>query len=482
MSQPATTTASPVPAIGRAASGPGLKTNHLSFIEVVAQSIGVIAPSGTPGLVIPVVFATAGNGTWLAYAFATIALLIVSLQINVFATRVATPGSLYVYAGHGLGRLAGVFSGWALLIGYVFTAAAVIDGTVSTSLAVFQNFGFQTSTIPVLIAFSVIATVIAFALGWRDIRLSSRTTLAIEFTTLALILLTVAGWFLHHHSIVDTAQTQLQGVNPGELRLGLVLAFFSFVGFESATVLGIESQQPRRFIPRAVIASVAGVGIIFVISAYGLVAAFHGAATPLNQSDAPLTVVAQAFGFGGIGLLISIGVALSFFACILGSINAAARVLFTLSHHGLFHSSARSTHDTHASPHVALAVVTVVAIGLALALTFSHWVILDAYGILGSLATYGFLVSYGLIAIAAPVFLFRRGELKIGHILSTIAAVVLLLVVVVGTVYPVPSWPYNVLPYIFIALLLVGVAYFLALRILAPERLAAVEAEVLGEE
>lgn len=41
----------------------GLKKNYLSFSEIVAQSIGTIAPSGTPGLVISVVFATAGNGT-----------------------------------------------------------------------------------------------------------------------------------------------------------------------------------------------------------------------------------------------------------------------------------------------------------------------------------------------------------------------------------------------------------------------------------
>lgn len=463
------------------ASGPGLKSNHLSFIEVVAQSIGVIAPSGTPGLVIPVVFATAGNGTWLAYGFATLALLIVSLQINVFSSRIASPGSLYVYAGHGLGPLAGVIAGWALLIGYIFTAAAVIDGTVSTSLAVAQHFGIDSGTVPVLAGFSIVAAVIAWALGWRDIRLSSRTTLVFEFTTLALILGTVIAWFFHHHGVSDPAQNHLEGVNPDQIRLGLVLAFFSFVGFESATVLGVESQQPRRFIPRAVIASVAGVGIVFIISAYGLVAAFHGAATTLDKSDAPLTVVAQAFGFGQIGFLISLGVALSFFACILGSINAAARVLFALSHNGLFHGAARSTHEKHASPHVALTVVTVVALTLALALTLSHWALLDAYGILGSIATYGFLLTYGLISIGAPVFLYRRGELKPLNVVTSLAALALLLIALAGTVYPVPSWPFNILPYVFLGILAVGVLYFLALRTWAPASLAAIEAEVLGE-
>lgn len=35
------------------------------------------------------------------------------MQINVFATRVATPGALYVYAGLGLGPFLGVISGWS---------------------------------------------------------------------------------------------------------------------------------------------------------------------------------------------------------------------------------------------------------------------------------------------------------------------------------------------------------------------------------
>lgn len=460
--------------------GAGLRRNYLSFPEVVAQSIGTIAPSGTPGLVIPVVFATAGNGTWLAYIFATIALLIVGLQINVFSKRIATPGSLYIYVAHGLGPLVGVIAGWALLIGYVFTASAVILGTVSTTLAFAHQIGIEASAVGVVLALSIVALVVAWWFAYRDIKLSTRVTLGIEFTTLVLILLTVVIFFLHRGSIVDQAQTGLQDVHFDQLRLGLVLAFFSFVGFESATVLGTESQQPRRYIPRAVITSVVGVGLIFIISSYGLVAGFHGVDPGLDKSDAPLTVLAQSFGGGFVGILISAGVALSFFACILGSINAGARVLYTLSHHGLFHNSARATHLAHASPHIAVTVVGIVALAFSLALTIAGYGILDAYGILGSIATYGFLVAYGLVTIGAPVFLRRRGELRPWHVVSAVAALILLVVTLAGTVYPVPAWPYNVLPYVFLILLAIGVAYFLALRQLAPARLAQIEADLIG--
>ena len=125
-----------------------LKKNHLSFTDVVAQAVGTIAPSGSPALVIPVVFASAGNGTWLAYLFATLALLLLSLNINIFASRSASPGALYAFAGQGLGAFWGSISGWALVIAYLFTGGAVVAGTVNYTLVVlhlvfgeFTDFG-----------------------------------------------------------------------------------------------------------------------------------------------------------------------------------------------------------------------------------------------------------------------------------------------------------------------------------------------------
>lgn len=460
----------------------GLKKSYLSFSEIAAQSIGTIAPSGTPGLVISVVFATAGNGTWLAYAFATIALLIVAIQVNVFATRVATPGALYVYAGLGLGPFAGVVSGWALLIGYVFTAAAVVNGTAYTTLSVLHSIGLTSLDLSLTYAISIIAAAIAWWLAYRDIRLSTRTTLLIEIVTIALILVVVVGYFVHRGNVVDRPQIELEGVDFEKLRLGLVLAFFSFVGFESAAVLGAEARDPHRLIPRSVIASVVGVGLLFIVSAYALTAGFRGAEPPLNSAEAPLTTLANTFGGGIIGFLVSVGVALSFFACILGSINGAARVLYTLSHHGLFHSSARATHISNNTPHIAATLVAILALGLALSFTANGWAILDGYGILGTIATYGFLVSYLLVSLGAPFYLRRAGRLSWYHIASSALAILLLAGVLFGAVYPVPAWPYNLLPYAFLGLLGVGVLYFILLRLFAPGRLVAVETDLLGAE
>ena len=55
----------------------GLRQGALSPMETLAQSVSTIAPTTTPAATIPLVFALAGNGTWLAYLLATAAVLLV---------------------------------------------------------------------------------------------------------------------------------------------------------------------------------------------------------------------------------------------------------------------------------------------------------------------------------------------------------------------------------------------------------------------
>src|ERR1700738_497570 len=82
-------------------TGYGLRPTCLSFIEVLSQSVANISPTLTPVVIIPLVFASAGNGTWLAYLIATIGLMLVGLSVNQFAKRSASPGALFTYIGQG---------------------------------------------------------------------------------------------------------------------------------------------------------------------------------------------------------------------------------------------------------------------------------------------------------------------------------------------------------------------------------------------
>jgi amino acid transporter len=108
--------------------GYGLRREVLSPMETLAQSVSTMAPTTTPAATIPLVCALAGNGTWLAYVLATVAILLVALCIGRFARYSASPGSLYTYTSMILPPWLAATVAWSLLLAYVATGSSVIGG------------------------------------------------------------------------------------------------------------------------------------------------------------------------------------------------------------------------------------------------------------------------------------------------------------------------------------------------------------------
>jgi hypothetical protein len=72
----------------------------------------------------------------------------------------------------------------------------------------------------------------------------------------------------------------------------------------------------------------------------------------------------------------------------------------------------------------------------------------------------GFCCAYVLISLAAPFYLKKIGELKLINIGVTVAALILLLVPIIGPFWPVPAaYPTNYFPYIVGFYLIVGIVW-----------------------
>ena len=106
----------------------GLRAGVLGPVETLAQSVSAMAPSTSPSLTIPLVFALAGNATWFVYLLATGATLLVGFCVSRFARLSASPGSLYTYTASTLPPFFGVTAAWALLLAYVAIGASVAAG------------------------------------------------------------------------------------------------------------------------------------------------------------------------------------------------------------------------------------------------------------------------------------------------------------------------------------------------------------------
>jgi len=455
-------------------SASGLRQECLSFPEILAQSVADIAPAAMVAVTIPLVFASAGKGTWFAFLIATIGLVLVSLNIKQFACRSASPGALYAYIAKGLGPTAGVLSGWALLLAYLGAAMTILAGFAISANQVLSAFSFHAAPI------FLYAVCAGFALfyAYTDIQLSTVLMLILEVTSVSLILILTLLVLFRHGLTIDTSQILLKGVSSEGLRLGLVLAIFSYVGFESATALGDEAKKPLRYIPKAVVWSTLLAGLFYILLSYTEVLGFSDSKTPLDKSDVPLTVLAELAGVQWLGVLISVGITFSFFTCTLAAINAGARIFFAMARHGIFHSSVGQAHLKNETPYVAVSISGLLVFLVPTSMSLVGIPVLDIYGYLGTLATYGFLLAYILISVAAPVYLYRLGRLRPGNVAIAVLATIFMLVPVVGSVYPIPPAPYNFFPYLFLAYLIAGSGWFLSLRLRSPQIIKDIERDL----
>jgi len=436
----------------------GLRHNILTPLETLSQSISAIAPTTSPALTIPLVFALAGNGTWLAYLLAGIATLLMALCIGRFAQTSASPGSLYKYATDSLPAIGGRTAGWALLLAYTATGASVVGGFLNYAGVLFPT----AHTIPApMLAFLATGTATFFA--YRDVQASARLMLWIEAASVSMIALVILALIVRTGIHLDTPQVKLVSVSPAGVRLGVVLALFSFVGFESATTLGHEARHPLRTIPRAVVQSAVLAGLFFLVCCYTETMGFRQLHQDLGASQAPfraLAALARVPVIGAyLGVGIDIGAFVSMFACTLACITAAARVLLKMAQDGLVPALLGRAHAKNETPHLAVLAVGLVVVVLSAGLSAHGASGADIYAWTGSLAVYGFITTYFLVAAALPLYLRRNAELTPGALMLAITAALAMILAMAGTLYPIPPAPYNHLPYYYLAYLAAGLAW-----------------------
>ena len=438
----------------------GLRREILSPLETLAQSVSTIAPTATPAATIPLVCALAGNGTWLAYVLATFAILLVAWCVGRFARYSASPGSLYRYASMILPPWLSSIAAWSLLLAYIGTGSSVIGGLYQYA----ATFAGQSGTHPLqAMLISSAVTGASIWIAWRDVKISARLMLWIEASSVFMILTLVVLVLVRHGFHMDPEQLRLRGMTGSGLRLGLVLALFSFVGFESATTMGAEARDPLKTIPRAVVQSSVLGGLFFTLCAYAEVLGFRAAGLELGTSQAPLHVLALQGGLAPLGHLIDVGILISLSAGTLACITAAARVLLLMAHNGIAHASFRATHARHDTPHRALVITGTAALLPVLILAARGNNGLDVYGWMGSLATYGFIVAYGLVSIALPRYLREQGFFHPMTKIIPAFAFMAMLLALAGNLYPVPEGPYGKLPYIYLGYVATGM-FWLYLR------------------
>lgn len=406
--------ARPEPVHEFAATSPldGLDRRSVGFADVLAQSVAAVAPSAAATTMILLVSGVATpGGTLVAVLIASVLALLVARTINQFTRRLVASGSLYTYVAKGLGAAPALAAGAAVIVGYGFVSVfALLGGAHYLAILaqrVWPAFGGGLAMVAILVLeAAVLALVIV-----RGIRISTRVALVVEVLSVAIVvallivLLVLAG-------PVDIALTLPgEGASVSAIAAGVVLALTAFVGFESASTLGVEARAPLRNIPRAIAWTVVVAGGLYVLAAYTQVAGFAALGRDLNGSTSPVNELATAYGIDSWGILADVGIAASFLACAIASTTALTRVLFAMGRDGVLPARFGRTHPVHRTPISAVAVAVPLVAATPIALVLAGVGAWDAMEAVIVVSAAGYITAYALVCLAAPAFLRRIGEL-----------------------------------------------------------------------
>jgi len=454
-----------------------LKHGALSLPETIGQSIANIAPTLTPALNISVVAGLAGVQSWLAYLIATLACVFVGSSISTLAKRHPEAGSYFVYIGRNFGPVAGALGGWAMILAYLTTAAAVVFG-FPLFLGNFLGVFHITLSNPLLTVFMVAFLALVTYAAFRDIQVSSRIGLVMETLSIGIIIIITAIVVGKHGTIYDAKELDLHSMNFGGVKTAMAFAVFSFVGFESAATLAKESANPHRNVPFAVIGSAAAAGTFFTVMAYFMVMGMNDNASAIGGSSSPFADMTNAAHLPWAAAVVYFAAMISAFACALACINASSRMLYSMGRFQFLHASMGLVHKTHKTPF--MAVLASAAITLVLMLALLPEGFLNAFGLTGTIATYGFVVVYFGIALTAPVDLYRSGQLDAKTVIVSAIGAFLMGFVIYASVVPYPAAPFNTLPPAFAIYMVIGLIWFLVLKARNPQVLLSIANDMEG--
>jgi len=350
-------------------SQPGRDVGLTRTIGFVGLTAGVVNTTIGAGIFALPAALAASVGSYGPLAFIPCAFAIgaVAFCFSEGGRQIATSGGLYGYVAAAFGRFFGFLSGMLLLAANLLACAgiaAAIGDTVGTLLPDQVRSTARWAVILVSLLFFTAA-------NYRGVRMGTRfVNLATAMKLIPLLIFVLAGVLYMHFGNLAL------GPLPSPRRLGraMILGVFSLTGMEVALCASGEVSEPDKTIPRALIAAMAFVSLLYFVI-QGLAQGILG--PQLSTSAAPL-IDAMSHIHPMLRALMVVGAGVSMLGYMASDLLGTPRLLFAFARDRLLPAALGQVHTENRVPHVAIMVYgTTVAI-LALTGTFAELAILAA--------------------------------------------------------------------------------------------------------
>jgi len=317
--------------------GPGLRRTlgvwHLTAISIGATlGTGILVVLGTA---VPL----AGPAVWISFVLAGVAALLSALSYAEMAGSVPVSGSSYSYAYATLGEGIAWVCGWCLVLEYAVSVAAVAVGAgqyVNEALAVFGL------SLPAAIAeppgaggvlnlpaaVLVLLATLVLVPGARESAWVN-TLLVVVKVGLLVFFVAVAFTAFSAGNFAPLAPMGAAGVSAAASRL-----FFSYIGFDAASTAGEEARDAKRDLPRAIIASIVIITVLYILVAVAAIGARPW--TIFTDGEATLvTIVADITGQPWVAFVFAVTAVAAIASVVLTVLYGQTRIFVSMARDGL---------------------------------------------------------------------------------------------------------------------------------------------------
>jgi amino acid transporter len=335
-----------------------LLRGSIRFFHIVLMVTAAAAPLVVVSAYIPISISSGGGeGTAFTYLATTLILVVFTVGYAEMAKRITAVGAFYTFATQGLGRPAGLASGFAVLASYSMIAPAILGG-----------FGYYASDLlsqyaHVDVAWYWCALIGAAAqvlISYFRVTLTARilgVLLAVEVLVILIVSVATIGQGGANGQQASLLSPTVLGGVPA-VGIGFFLAFWSWIGFETTAIYSEETEDPKKSVPRATYVAVITLGVFYTMTAYAGLIGFGSKAVSLATSSTSsyYFLLATRYTSHSIEVLMNFLVVSSFFACSFAFHNNASRYFYSLGRDGILPKRFGHTHRAHKSPYVAIAV------------------------------------------------------------------------------------------------------------------------------
>ncbi|MEZ4771021.1 MAG: APC family permease [Caldilineales bacterium] len=314
-------------------------------------SVGIAAGAAGPSVLIAIVIA-AGVATCNGLSSAQL------------AASHPVSGGTYEYGYRYLRPALGFTAGWVFLLAKSASAATAALG-FSGYLLDFLGIESARWLTPVALLAVLALTLIVLG-GIRRSNLAN--TAIVSVTLLALAVFVLAGLpSVERSNFMPFFAVQGQGRLAGLLQAS-ALMFVAYTGYGRIATLGEEVREPRRTIPRAIIATlVVSMGLYVAVAFVGVgTVGADALALTAGKLAAPLEAAARTFGVPGVPALVAVGAVTAMLGVLLNLILGLSRVLLAMGRRRDMPPAVARLDERGATPVIAVPVMGAVIAALVL--------------------------------------------------------------------------------------------------------------------